>query len=326
MKIAIVSTVFLRTPPAKYGGRERIASYLAEGLVKRGHDVTLFATGNSITTAALDYLYENPEWSWDKETSHARYAFAKAEQFELIHNHSYLGLPLVQDCPTPAVTTMHSLSESYKKYRDNLYIAISNRQRFIYRELKKIRVVHHGIDVTQFPFAAEGDNYLVSVGRICPAKGVHYAIEVAQLLDLPLKLIGIIGDLHYFNFEIKPHLQGKIEFLGEMDESKNEVVKGARCFLAPIEWEEPFGLTMIEAMACGTPVISFNKGSAMELIDHGRTGFIVTSLEEMVQAVRLAEKINRPTCRQHVAKNFSVDKMVELHEKVYQEILEGKFR
>ncbi|WP_227762026.1 glycosyltransferase family 4 protein [Zhaonella formicivorans] len=326
MKIAMISTTFLTTPPAKSGGTERVVSILTEGLVKRGHEVTLFATGDSKTTAELDYLYPHPEWSWEKEAAHARYAFSKAKKFEIVHNHSYLGLPLVQDSPVPTVTTIHSLSDSYRQYKDGLYICISNRQRFIFRDLKKVRVAYHGLEIEQFPFSPDCEDYLVWVGRFCPEKGVHHAIRVAKRLDMPLKLIGVVGDVFYYEQEIKPHLGGKIEYLGEMDERKNEIVKKAKCFLMPILWEEPFGLVMVEAMACGTPVISFNKGSAMELIHHGKTGFIVTSEEEMVEAVRQVGKIDRLMCRRHVVENFSADKMVAAHEQIYEDMLAGKFR
>jgi len=326
MKIAIVSTAFMRTPPEKYGGTERVVATLADGLVRLGHDVTLFATGDSVTLAKLDYLYDKPEWSWEKEGRHARYAFAKAANFDLVHNHSYGGLPLAQDCPVPTVSTLHSLSATYRQFKNNLYIAISQRQRFIFRELKKMRVIHHGLDLNDFPFQEESEDYLVWVGRFCPDKGVHHAIKVAQALDMPLKLIGIIGDSNYFNTQIKPHLNDQIQYLGEMGEERKQVVKRAKCFLMPIEWEEPFGLVMIEAMACGTPVVAFNRGSVLEVIEHGRTGFIVTSVDEMIKAVRNIGEINRLDCRNHVRENFSADRMVANHELVYQEMLEGKFR
>lgn len=326
MKIAIVSTTFLSTPPTHYGGTERIASLLADGLCKKGHDVTLFATGDSKTAAKLDFIHAQPAWSWEKEVAHARYAFSQAHKFDIIHNHSYMGLPLIQDCPVPAVSTIHSLSYLYRRYKDNLYICISNRQRFIFRELKKVRVAYHGLDVNSFPFSPQCEDYLVWVGRICPEKGVHHAIYVAKKLDLPLKLIGVIKDVYYFEQEIKPHLGGKIQYLGEMDEEKNHIVKKAKCFLMPIQWEEPFGLVMIEAMACGTPVIAFNRGSAMELIEHGKTGYIVTSREEMAQAVGKIDKIDRAYCRSHVAQKFSLENMLTAHEKIYEEMLTGKFR
>jgi glycosyltransferase involved in cell wall biosynthesis len=252
MKIAIVSTIYTRTPPDKYGGAGRVVASLADGLSVLGHDVTLFATGDSLTQAKLDYLYDSADWSWEKEGRHTRYAFGKAANFDIIHNHSYGGLPLCQDSPVPTVTTIHSLSASYRQFKNNLYIAISQRQRFIFRDLRKMRVIYHGINVNDFPFEEQYDNYLVWVGRFCPYKGAHHAIKVAQVLDLPLKLIGIIGDVNYFNSSIKPYLGEKIEYLGEMGEEKNEIVKKAKCFLMPIEWEEPFGLVMVEAMACGT--------------------------------------------------------------------------
>lgn len=326
MKIAIVSTVFIRTPPEKYGGTERVVATLADGLVRLGHDVTLFATGDSVTQAKLDYLYDKPDWSWEKEGRHARYAFAKAGNFDIIHNHSYGGLPLAQDCLVPTVSTVHSLSASYRQFKNNLYIAISQRQRFIFRELRKMRVIHHGINIDVFPFQEESQDYLVWVGRFCPEKGVHHAIKVAQALDMPLKLIGVIGDVNYFNTTIKPYLSEQIQYLGEMGEEKNHIVKKAKCFLMPIEWEEPFGLVMVEAMACGTPVIAFNRGSVMEVIEHGKTGFIVTSEDEMIEAVQKIEEINRLECRNHVKEKFSVEQMVANHEIVYREMLDGKFR
>lgn len=326
MRIAIVSTVFLRTPPEKYGGTERVVANLADGLVDAGHDVTLFATGNSITKAKLDYLYDVPEWSWEKEGRHARYAFAKAGDFDIVHNHSYGGLPLAQDSPVPTVSTVHSLSASYRQFKSNLYIAISQRQRFIFRDLKKMRVIYHGINLNDFPFEEKSEDYLVWVGRFCPEKGVHHAIKVAQALDIPLKLIGVVGDGSYFNTKIKPHLSEQIQYLGEMGEEKNHIVKRAKCFLMPIDWEEPFGLVMVEAMACGTPVIAFNRGSVMEVIEHEKTGFIVTSEDEMIEAVQKIDRIDRYKCRQHVQANFSVERMVLNHEQVYKEMLAGKFR
>ena len=326
MKIAIISSIFLKTPPDKYGGTERVVATLADGLVNRGHEVTLFATGDSKTKAKLDYLFELPQWSWEKEGAHARYAFSKAVDYDLVHNYSYSGLPLVQDSIVPTVSTVRSLSNIYRQFKNNLYIAISQRQRFIFGELKKMRVAYHGINVEHFPFESESEDYLVWVGRFCPDKGVHHTIKVAKALNMSLKLIGIMGDIEYFNTAIKPYMGEQIKYLGELGEEKNHIVKKAKCFLMPIEWEEPFGLVMVEALACGTPVVAFNRGSVMEIVSHGKTGYIVTSVEEMIQAVRKVDGIKRSKCRQHVAANFSVEKMLVSHEQIYKEMLEGKFR
>jgi glycosyltransferase involved in cell wall biosynthesis len=343
MKIAQLSPLIERVPPKKYGGTERVVSLLTEELVRRGHDVTLFASGDSITTAKLESVYSKSlrEAKIDEfqafQLLNAGAAFERAREFEVIHNHlDYYGLPFIPISSTPTVSTLHGSFNLenryiYSAYSNLNYVSISNAQRKPLPTLNYIKTIYHGIDVITFPFSEEKDDYLLFVGRISREKGVHFAIDAARHLHKTLIIAAKLdpyqkADLRYFEDVIEPELEGEqIRWVGEVDaEERNRLMSRASCLLHPINWREPFGLVMVEAMACGTPVIAFNRGSVPEILVNGKTGFIVEDLEEMVSVYENISKISPVACREHMEKNFSVVRMVDEYEKVYEKLISDK--
>ena len=336
MKIAMLAPIAWRTPPRSYGPWERVVSLLTEGLVSRGIDVTLFATGDSITQARLDYVCpfpyeENPQIDakvW--EAMHIAHLFEQANQFDLIHNH-YDFLPLVFSrlTSTPMVTTIHGFSSSkilpvYRAYQDSsYYISISNADRS--PDLRYLATVYHGIQLDEFTYRDRPGEYLLYFGRIHPDKGTREAIDIARLSGHRLLMAGNIQDKEYFNRQVAPHIDNKqVVYLGTVGPAqRNDLLGNALALLHPIHFKEPFGLSVIEAMACGTPVIAFNKGSMPEVIVHQQTGFLVDNVEEACESVARLSKIDRWQCRQWVAGHFCVERMVEDYLQIYQSILEN---
>ena len=357
LKIAQLSTPFVNVPPETYGGTELVVHNLTEELVRRGHKVTLFATGNSKTSAKLEYVFKNAlglgkmenllselaqKLSWAHALPslyHAILPFEKANQFDIIHNHfHYYGLFFSSLTKIPTLTTYHgdistaerSLIEKliFEKYKKNFWTAISkNQKNQVKTKLNFLKVIHHGIPIEKFPFSEKHQNYLIWLGRITKKKGISEAIKVAKLTKNKLIIAGTINsrDKEYFKKEIKPNIDNKLIFyLGPVNHQKKvEFLKNAKSLLYPISWEEPFGLVMIEAQACGCPVIAFNKGSVPEIIKHQKTGFIVKDIKEMVKSLNNIKEINRKDCREHIEKNFTVQKMVDEYEKVYYKILKS---
>lgn len=339
MKIALISPIAWRTPPVHYGPWENIASLLCEGLVKKGIDVTLFATGDSKTSGKLvavcprgyeeDKTVEPKVW----ECLHICEAFERAGEFDLIHN-NFDFLPLTYSClvDTPVLTTIHGFSSPailpvYEKYNDkNYYVSISNSDRS--GKLNYIATVYHGIDLKQFTFKKKSKNagdYLLFFGRIHKDKGAKEAIEIAKAFDKKLIMAGIIQDQEYFDKEVKPNLSKDIEYIGSVGpKERDKLLGGAYALLHPIFFEEPFGLSVVESMACGTPVVAFNKGSMPEIIESGKNGFIVENVREAVIALGNISKIDRQCCRTTVEEKFSVERMVDDYIKVYQQIIRGK--
>lgn len=336
MKIALISPIAWRTPPVHYGPWENIASLLCEGLVKRGIDVTLFATGDSKTSGKLvavcprgyeeDKTVEPKVW----ECLHICEAFERAGEFDLIHN-NFDFLPLTYSClvDTPVLTTIHGFSSPailpvYEKYNDkNYYVSISNSDRS--RKLNYIATVYHGIDLKQFTFKKKSGDYLLFFGRIHKDKGAKEAIEIAKAFDKKLIMAGIIQDQEYFDKEVKPNLSEDIQYIGSVGpKERDKLLGGAYALLHPIFFEEPFGLSVVESMACGTPVVAFNKGSMPEIIESGKNGFIVENVREAVIALGNISKIDRQCCRTTVEEKFSVERMVDDYIKVYQQIIRGK--
>ena len=335
MKVAIISPIAWRTPPRHYGPWERVVSLLAEGLVREKIDVTLYATGDSLTAAKLRSVCQTP-YEEDKELDvkvweslHISEVMEQAGEFDIIHNH-YDFLPLTYSglIKTPMVTTIHGFSSAkilpvYKKYNHKThYVSISNADRSA--ELDYIRTVYHGIDIEKFTLNPDPGEYLVYFGRIHPDKGALEAIQVAKKVNMKLIMAGIVQDVAYYKKYIEPALGGDISYIGSVGpEDRDRVLGNAYALLHPIHFNEPFGLSIVEAMACGTPVLAFNRGSMPEIIQNGVNGFIVADAEEMAAKIAEVKKIPRAACRQTVESRFSQEKMVKEYIGVYQEILRG---
>ena len=334
MRIAMLSPIAWRTPPRHYGPWESVVSLLTEGLVARGHEVTLFATGDSQTAGELRAVcptgYEEDHDLIPKvwECLHIAALFEQADEFDLIHNHfDYLPLTFSRFVTTPVVSTIHGFSAPgilpvYRKYNGEVfYVSISDADRT--PELDYIDTVHHGIDIRQFDYRPEPEDYLLFFGRIHHDKGLKEAIDIARAGGRKLIIAGIIQDQDYYKRDIEPQLaKDRIEYLGSVGpERRNQLLGGAIALLHPINFDEPFGLSVIEAMACGTPVIAFNKGSMPELIKHGHNGFLVRSADEAVQAVAGIKDIDRSNCRRHIEQHFTADRMIENYIRVYDTVL-----
>jgi glycosyltransferase involved in cell wall biosynthesis len=334
MKIALLSPVAWRTPPLQYGPWEQVVSCLAEGLAARGIDVTLFATGDSVTNARLDYCIDHPYAGDPKadakvnECLHISYLMEKATEFDLIHNnYDFLPLTYSRLIKTPLLTTIHGFSSPlivpvYKKYnQDGFYASISNADRN--PDLSYTATVYNGIRTSQFSFNAQPGDYLLFFGRIHPEKGAREAIEVAKSCGRKIILAGFIQDNDYFNTAVKPFLNDEdVIYAGNCGpEKRNQLLGNAAALLHLIYFNEPFGLSVAEAMCCGTPVIAFNRGAMPELILHEKTGFLVNSKEEAVEAVNKISKINRHDCRERALSLFSAERMTEDYIKVYNKIL-----
>lgn len=335
MKTALISPIAWRTPPIHYGPWENIASLLCEGLVKKGIDVTLFATKDSQTSGKLCAIcprgYEEDKTIEPKvwECLHICEVFERASDFDLIHN-NFDFLPLTYSClvDTPVLTTIHGFSSPsilpvYEKYNEkNYYVSISNSDRS--DKLDYIGTVYHGINLEQFTFNDEIGDYLLFFGRMHPDKGAKEAIEIAKGFGKKLIMAGIIQDQEYFDKEVMPHFGKDIVYIGSVGpEKRDKLLGGAYALLHPIFFEEPFGLSVVEAMACGTPVVAFNKGSMPELITPGKNGFLVTNVREAIKALGQISKIERQCCRSTVEERFSVDRMVNDYIKIYQKIIEN---
>lgn len=344
MRIGIMAPITWRTPPRKYGPWEQVCANLADGLAQRGHDVYLFATGDSITQAHLvsvcpKPLGEHPDMParpW--EMIHIGHALAMADELELdvLHNHmNYLPLPFVSLIRTPVVTTLHgaALLEAdsrmvYRRYPHLPYISISYSERDGCPELNYIANVYNGIRLEQFDFSDQKGQYLLFIGRICPDKGADLAVEVARRAGLPLIIAGIIpeGLESFFDTHIRPWIDGKtIQFVGEVGpKERNRLMGGALALLHLVRAPEPFGLVMAEAMACGTPVIGFGRGSVPEVVEHEKTGFVVSTVEEAVRAIDRLSDIRRIDCRRQVEEHFTLDTMVTGYEAAFQQLIEQR--
>jgi glycosyltransferase involved in cell wall biosynthesis len=334
MKIAILSPVAWRTPPRKYGPWEQIASNITEGLVEKGIDVTLFATGDSITKGKLEYICDRP-YSEDTELDpkvweclHISHLMEQADKFDLIHNNfDFLPLTYSRLIKPPMVTTIHGFSSQkilsvYKKYNNTShYVSISNSDRS--PELDYAATVYNGINTDEFTFRSGPKDYLLFFGRIHPEKGTSESIQIAKQSGKKLIISGLIQHQDYFNKEIKPHINNDdIVYAGNSGPRERDLLLGeAYALLHPISFKEPFGLSVAESMLCGTPVIAFDTGAMPELILNGKTGFLVNSVAEAVKAVNNIKSIDRKYCRTWAVSKFSLEKMVEGYLKVYESIL-----
>lgn len=332
MKIAILAPVTWRTPPRNYGPWEQVASVLTEGLVKQGIDVTLFATGDSITKAKLKSVCEKPvgEYPADAkvmECLHISNLMEQAASFDVIHNHfDFLPLTYSSLIRTPVLTTIHGFSSEqilpvYKKYNTHThYVSISNSDR--HPCLTYLDTVYNGLDEQQFDLGEGKGDYLLYFGRIHPHKGAYEAIQVAIQSNKKLVLCGLIQDQVYYDEKVAPYLNDtNIKYMGNAGtQQRNKLLGDALALLHPISFEEPFGLSVAEAMMCGTPVIAFDRGAMKELIQDGKTGFLVHDIHEAIAAVSKISSICRCTCRKHAMDKFSSQVMVSSYIRLYKQI------
>jgi glycosyltransferase involved in cell wall biosynthesis len=333
-RVAILAPVAWRTPPRQYGAWETVAGNIAEGLVARGWEVTLFASGDSITSARLHAVVEHgyeEDRSIDPKVAeylHIPEVFEHAAEFDLIHSHyDFMALAYSRLVKTPVLTTIHGFSSPkilpvYRKYAGGYFVSISNSDRM--PGLSYVGTVYNGIDLSLYPFQEKGGDDLIFLGRIHPDKGVHLAIEVARLSGRHLIIAGIIQDTAYFEEQVKPHLDGiNIRFIGPVDAAgKNELFARAYALLHLNTIPERFGLVLAEANAAGVPVIAMDLGSCREVISDGVTGFLAGNVREAAHCLERVPQIDRSACRQRVKECFSMETMVKQYELVYSMVLE----
>ena len=339
MRVAVLSPVWFPVPPSGYGGIEWIVSLLADGLADAGHDVTLFASGDSRTRAKLDAVFERApsdrigQTFW--ELQHALNCFARHDDFDVIHDHTGLmGLAIGGLLPTPLVHTVHGPvagqpGDVYEQVvrmapRAKL-VSLSLSQRAPRPHLPWLATVPNALDLSFYPFKPNRGDYLLFLGRMSPDKGAHRAVAIALETGLPLKLAGKCAEpaeREYFDAYVKPHLGPDREYVGEVSHGeKVELLQHARATLFPISWEEPFGLVMIESMACGTPVIATRHGAVPEVVDHGRTGIVVGEWREMEDVLEDADALDPHVLRREVEERFTPERMVGDYLKAYEAAL-----
>jgi glycosyltransferase involved in cell wall biosynthesis len=339
MKIAQIAPLYESVPPQLYGGTERVVSYLTEALVDQGHDVTLFASGDSVTSAQLVPICRHAlrldDHSVDALAHHVlalEHVSRRAGDFDVLHFHlDYIHFPLSRRAGYTALTTLHGrldipdLAPLYREFGDMPVVSISDAQRIPLPHAGWAGTVYHGLPEDLLPFSAGPGQYLAFLGRISPEKRVDRAIEIARRAGLPLRIAAKIdaADQQYFHEEIEP-LFGLpfVEYLGEVDEAgKAELLGGAVALLFPIDWREPFGLVMIEAMACGTPVVAWRGGSVAEVIADGISGFVVDDLDAAVAATTRAAALDRRRCRQDFEERFTADRMALDYVAIYEKLV-----
>jgi glycosyltransferase involved in cell wall biosynthesis len=335
VRVALLGPIAWRTPPRAYGPWEQVTGLLADGLVAAGADVTLFATLDSITTARLDgmsahgYADDPATDGRVAEAMHVSHALARSGEFDLVHNHlDWLPLAFAEHCRVPLVTTVHGISDpkilpAYRASK-SAFVSISDTDRD--PGLTYVATVHHGVDVSGLPFHPSGGPGLVSFGRIHPDKGTHTAIEIARRAGRRLTICGIVQDDRYFTERVAPHIDGdRVVFLGAVGpQRRSEILGGAAALLHPIAFDEPFGLSVVESMVCGTPVVAYERGSMPEIVDNGVTGFLVRGIDEAVAAVSAVRTIDRAACRAQAEKRFGAHRMVADYLAVYEQIVGGR--
>lgn len=336
LRIGVISSIAHRTPPRSYGPWEQVASTLSDGLVALGHKVTLFATGDSVTSGHLHaeapHGYEEDDRIDAKayEALHIAAAFERANDFDLISNQfDFLPLTYSRLVTTPVVTTVHGFSSErilpvYREYDDVAhYVAISDADR--HPDLTYAATIHHGIELEPFTFRPDPGDYLLFLGRIHPDKGTHLAIELARRAGVPLLIAGIVQDHAYFRELVEPQIGvGDVRYLGAVGPAERDrLLGGALALVHLIGFAEPFGLSVVEAMATGTPVIAFPLGSMPELVRHGETGFLVGNLDEAVEAVGRVASLRRHDCRADVEARFTASRMVADYAELFTRLVEG---
>ena len=340
MRVALIAPPFLPVPPRKYGGTELFIAQLAEGLQDMGVDVVVYTNGQSTVGVETRWLYQDPEWpvrggAYDhlKDFNHSSWAIADAARdCDIIHLHNVSALMFSRYVPSSFVYTVHHvyeapLSDIYRFFPAVEYVTISDLQKS--REsMPRMRTIHHGIDLHKYRLQERKQDYLSFLGRIAPIKGTHIAIEVAEKSGIPLKIAGEVQPIFqdYFDSQIKPHVDGKfIEYVGEVDlPTKNELLGHSAAMLFPIQWDEPFGLVMIEAMACGTPVLALPGGSVSEVVRDGISGFVCPTVDEMaIRARNVVGNFKPANVRQYCQQCFSSDRMVADYVALYTELVDS---
>ena len=338
MRIAQVAPLAESVPPKLYGGTERVVSYLTESLVRMGHEVTLFASGDSHTSARLVPIVDRALRLHPARPDHVIWHTLMVDRvrelhssFDVIHFHiDTVHLPMAVHSPTPSLTTLHGrldlpdLVPLYRRFRRHPLVSISDNQRTPLPWANWLATVHHGLPLDLYAFHPEPEDYFAFVGRISPEKRCDRAIEIAIACNTPLRIAAKVDkvDMEYFEQKIEPMLDHPlVTFVGEIDDAaKNDFIGNARALLTPIDWPEPFGLVIIEAMACGTPVIAYAHGSVPELLDEGGTGFIVSSQEQAIAAARQVDLIDRRLCRATFERRFSAPVMARKYVERYREL------
>ncbi len=341
MRIAQVAPLYETVPPSAYGATERVVSYLTEELVRQGHEVTLFASGDSRTAADLIPLCPRALWRdpgvADTLTHHMRQlerVAQRAHRFDILHFHGDpFHFPLARRLPCPSLTTMHGRllpadhGPLLSEFREAPLVSISDDQRRPVPWANWQATVYHGLPPGELPFREAPGDYLLFLGRITPEKRPDLAIEIARRAGLPLKMGAKVypGEREYFRREIEPLLheaRSFVDYLGEVGgQERQELLAGARALLFPVDWPEPFGLVMIEALACGTPVIAFRRGSVPEVLEDGVSGFIVDGLDAAVEAVGRLSELSRRRCRQVFEQRFTAERMAREYLTVYENLL-----
>ncbi|MBZ9577660.1 glycosyltransferase family 4 protein [Patescibacteria group bacterium] len=352
LKIAQVSPLWYPVPPKGYGGTELVVSRLTEELVKRGHKLTLFASANSKTKAKLISVVKKnlhslriPWLASSYNVLNLVEAFSQEKEFDIIHTHiDKFDLIFRHQSKVPTVATLHNpiwpiskkredwhnyqaVLKTYNHFPKLPYIAISDAyQKKCPVKINFAKTIHNGIYPQEFKFNSKPDNYFIWFGRITRFKGPHLVIKIAKKLNLKLIIAGFCASqktIDFFNKEIKPHLSKNIKFIGEIKskKEKSELLGKAKALIYPLLWDEPFGIVMIESQACGTPVIAFNRGSVKEVMKNGETGLVVKNVNEMAQAIKKIDQIDRGKCRKWVEENFTVKKMIDEYEKAYYKII-----
>lgn len=336
MRIALVSTPYVSVPPKKYGGTELFLYHLSEKLIDRGHEVVLFATGDSRTRAYVECAFPSARWPIVPRDEQIHLAFSANRimargDIDLVHWQSPGAVPYASITGLPSVVTLHHVhtpefSEIYRHYPENHYVAISHSQKMQEIGLPRFSVIHHGLDPAAYPPSFEPGAYAAYLGRLAPEKGPDSACRVAFKTGIPLHVGGAVhsDDLTFFHETLRRTLQSPlVNWLGQVDHlQKVALLQGARALLVPLRWEEPFGLVMIEAMLCGTPVIAFKRGAATELVEDGITGFLVDTEEEMADVLaHKVSSIDRRACRARASELYSTEVMVGAYEALYRSIL-----
>ncbi|MBP0588380.1 glycosyltransferase family 4 protein [Paraburkholderia sp. LEh10] len=340
MRIAQVATLYERVPPVAYGGTERVVSWLTEELVARGHTVTLFASGDSITQADLVSVYPRALREIEDKADPLAFHVAMLEQvvrrsdeFDIVHFHTdYTSFPFGRRLRCPQLTTLHwrldvpGLETMYREFGDMPVVSISDAQRAPLPDLAWQGTIYHGLPSRLLTFHPVPSDYLAFVGRIAATKGPDVAIEIARRANMRIEIAAKIdnADRAYYERDIAPLMkEPQVCYRGELDDQhKNDFVGQARALLFPIDWPEPFGLVLVEALACGTPVIAFGRGSVPEIIDHGATGFIVRTIDEAVEAVKKLDGIDRARCRAEFEKRFTVGRMTDEYLTAYAKLID----
>ncbi len=345
MRIAQIATIVERIPPPKYGGTERVIYHLTEELVKKGHDVTLFASGDSITSAKLVSVYPislrrakvKDLYGFNIHSmANMGLAYSMQDQFDVIHDHNpHMSLPTANLATTPVVMTWHGpyfpdMREYFSNFPKTNLVSISNAQAASAPELRFVGNVYNGLDLENCSFSKNHKGYILYVGRIDMEKGTHIAIDAAAKLKKKLIIAGKLDDeiphikeyfVKYVRDRLKKHKK-YVTWVGEVnDRQRNNLMKNSLCLVHPITWPEPFGLTLIESMACGAPVVAYNLGSIPEVIQHGQTGFVVDNFKQLLAAINRTDTLNRERCRSYAVANFNAKRMADGYEAVYKKVL-----